>query len=100
MLGALSFGKDTVVDGAGSSTITGGAGPDVFECVRGVVGGRDLITDFGTGDKIDLDGYGGNEARNALKSQTVSHGSVTITLSGHTKITFAGMTSLKSSDFS
>ena len=50
-------------------------------------------------DSIDLQGYGKNEIADALKSQTVTDGSVTITLSDRTTITFAGVASLSANDF-
>ena len=51
-------GNDTLVGGAGKDTLTGGAGADHFdfnsisESVPGA--NRDVITDFGSTDKIDL----------------------------------------------
>ena len=52
-------GNDRLVGGAGVDSMTGGAGNDRFEYIRtadsGVgLGNRDVITDFATGDLIDL----------------------------------------------
>jgi Ca2+-binding RTX toxin-like protein len=51
-------GRDVLEGGAGSDSLTGGSGRDVFrfeaasETARGDA--RDVITDFGQGDRIDL----------------------------------------------
>jgi hypothetical protein len=50
-------------------------------------------------DLIDLQGYGKNEVANALKSQSVVGGTDTITLSDHTTISFANVSTLTASDF-
>jgi Ca2+-binding RTX toxin-like protein len=93
-------GNDTFFASPGNSTILGGTGQDSFVFTKGHGGSSDLIQLFASGqDTIDLQGYGKNEISNALKSQTVTNGSVTITLSDHTTITFAGVSSLSNSDF-
>ncbi len=43
-------GNDTITGGAGSDNITGGAGNDVFN----ITGGIDTITDFATGDSLNV----------------------------------------------
>ena len=43
-------GNDTITGGAGSDNITGGAGNDVFN----ITGGIDTITDFTTGDTLNV----------------------------------------------
>ena len=97
---ACSPPAPNVLASTGNTTIVGGGGPDRFVFTNGQAGGTDLIQNFTSGqDTIDLQGYGKNEIRNALKGQTVSGDSVTITLSDHTTITFAGVTSLTASDF-
>jgi beta-glucanase (GH16 family) len=45
-------GDDRLVGGAGDDTLTGGAGHDTF--VFGPGSGRDVVTDFGAGDVIDV----------------------------------------------
>ena len=50
-------GDDTLIGGAGADRLTGGAGNDTFRFLdlsESTVSLRDLITDFGAGDKIDL----------------------------------------------
>ena len=60
------------------------------------------ITDFGSaaGNLVVLKGYGANEVSTALATQTHSNGSTTITLADSTKITFVGVNTLSSSNFS
>jgi Ca2+-binding RTX toxin-like protein len=57
-------GADTLVGGAGTDTLTGGTGNDrfVFNAVADTALGtaRDVITDFATGDLIDLRGIDAN----------------------------------------
>jgi len=46
-------GNDKVIGGSGNDTLSGGPGSDIFAfAARG--NGTDRITDFGSGDKIDL----------------------------------------------
>lgn len=91
-------GKDTFVAGTGSATIDGAINQFVF--TNGEAGGTALIQAFKSGqDLIDLQGYGPNEIKHALKSQQVVGGQDTITLSDNTRITFAGISSLNASDF-
>jgi Ca2+-binding RTX toxin-like protein len=98
--GVFASGADTFFASTGNSTITGGSGPDSFVFTNGQSGGTDLIQNFTSGpDTINLQGYGKNEVADALKSQTVTAGSVTITLSDSTKITFANVGSLTAKDF-
>ncbi len=54
-------GSDTLYGGNGFDTITGGAGNDIFQINNGA--GRDVITDYGTGnDRIELlSGLTGND---------------------------------------
>ena len=57
------------------------------------------MLDFNSADKIDLSGFGHHAVAHALASQTVSNGSVTITLSDDTRITFSGITHLTRGNF-
>jgi hypothetical protein len=67
----------------------------------GKAGGSALIQGFASGqDTIDLLGYGKNEVAQAVKHQHAVGGNTTITLSDHTTITFAGVSSLSVADFS
>jgi Ca2+-binding RTX toxin-like protein len=92
-------GSDTFFGGAGSSTMLGGSGDDVFTFVKSLNGGTDLVMNFTSLDKIDLQGYGSNAVKDALASQTYANGSVTITLPDNTRVTFAGITDLTKHDF-
>ncbi len=53
-------GKDILIGGSGDDTLTGGRGTDTFVFAAG--DGTDTITDFGTGDRIRLDGVSGGFA--------------------------------------
>ncbi len=48
---------------------------------------------------IDLSGYGKNEVKYALAHQTTADGSVTVTLSDNTTVTFQNVGSLSASNF-
>ena len=88
--------------GRGNETLVGSAAAgshDQFVFVQGTAGGQDLIQGFTTLDKIDLQGYGPNAITDALNSQSKSALGVTITLSDHTQITFAGISSLTAANF-
>lgn len=45
-------GADNLAGGAGNDRLLGGPGSDVFVFTRG--GGRDVVADFGDGDRLDL----------------------------------------------
>jgi hypothetical protein len=98
---ALSSGADTLVGGAGHTTVQAGLGPDVYAFMKGQAGGNELVTGiFDPGSvKIALVGYGADEVDNALSSATVKHGSISIGLSDGTKVTFQDVTSLSRSNF-
>jgi Ca2+-binding RTX toxin-like protein len=101
LFGGFASGSDTFYGSAGNASITAGSGSNQFAFTDGQAGGTASIQGFTSGrDQIDLLGYGKNELANALKSQSVVGGSDTITLSDHTRITFAGVGSLTASDFS
>ena len=92
-------GNDTFFGGTGSSTMLGGSGDDVFSFVKSLDGGTDLVVNFTSADKIDLQGYGPHAVKDALASQTYANGSVTITLDDNTRVTFAGISQLTKGDF-
>ena len=101
LFGGFASGSDTFYGGSGSAAITAGNGSNRFVFVDGEAGGSATIDGFIKGrDQIDLQGYGNNQVTQALKSQTGTGASHTITLSDHTTITFAGVGSLAASDFS
>lgn len=92
-------GNDTFFGGTGTSTMLGGSGHDIFSFTKSLNGGTDLVMNFTSLDKINLDGYGPHAVRDALNSQTFANGSVTITLSDNTRVTFAGVSELTKGDF-
>ncbi len=72
----IGDGKDNMLDGnSGNDTLTGGSGNDVFVFEQGT--GRDRVTDFRSGDKIDLSDWGfGSIAEVAARASQV--GSATV----------------------
>jgi len=87
-------GNDTLVAGAASSTMTGGAGNNDFVFFRdhtAAAGNINIVTDFNSNDVVLLQGYGSGQAATALASAVTSSGSTTLTLSDNTKITFVGL---------
>jgi Ca2+-binding RTX toxin-like protein len=96
-------GNDTLVGGSGSATLTAGSNPstDVFTFIHGAAGGSDLVTGiFSAADlHIALEGYGPDEASNAVAAQASGANSVTITLSDNTQVTFKNITHLSSGNF-
>jgi Ca2+-binding RTX toxin-like protein len=94
-------GADTFVGGKGADTISAGPGADVYAFIKGHAGGSELVQGiFDPSDiRISLQGYGPREVAEALASQHVSAGSVTIGLSDGTRITFQNVTALHTSNF-
>jgi Ca2+-binding RTX toxin-like protein len=99
LIGSI-LGADTFVGGSGAATVQAGFGSNVFEFMKGQ-GGTELVTGIidPSSIQIALVGYASNEVTKALASQTVSHGSVSISLTDGTKITFQDVTSLTKSNF-
>ena len=115
----FSAGNDTLTAGSGHDLLISGTGADTFIGGSGQATinrrvrqrrlrlhqspGRRHRTIQGIFDptsiKIDLQGYGSGAIGQALASQTVQQGSVTIGLSDGTKITFQDVTSLNQSNF-
>lgn len=90
--------------GTGNETLVGGAsnhlGQDTFTFIKGQAGGEDVIKNFSwANDRVYLHGYSLTEVTNALSHQSVGATGVTITLSDHTEITFADVSTLKPSNF-
>jgi serralysin len=73
-------GADTLVGGAGVDVLVGGAGADVFVFAGDLGVGEDRITDFATGDRIDLSGLSGG----------VSHGEWLSTAGADLRIDLGG----------
>jgi Ca2+-binding RTX toxin-like protein len=95
------LGSDTFVGGSGHATVQAGFGGGVFAFINHAAGGTELVQGIfdPASIRIDLDGYGHDAVEQALKSQTVQNGSVTIGLTDGTKITFQDVTSLSRSNF-
>lgn len=83
-------GADTFVGGSGQATIQVGSSANTFEFIRGESGGKNLVQYVpDTSDiRIHLEGYAASETAKALASQTVKQGSLTISLSDGTTVTF------------
>lgn len=93
-------GSDTIFAGTGNETAWGGGGSDAFVFKHGQAGGHAEIKDFTVGrDKVVFQGYGRNELQYALRHATVSGGSLTLTLSDRTTITFDNVDKLNKSSF-
>jgi Ca2+-binding RTX toxin-like protein len=95
-------GNNTFVAGTGSATVTASPGSqNLFEFLKTVGGGSELVTGLTDPSQvnIDLSGYGKNEVKYALAHQTTTDGSVTITLSDNTTVTFQNVASLSASNF-
>jgi T5SS/PEP-CTERM-associated repeat protein len=88
-------GSDLMLAGTGNATMSAGSGPDVFGFAQGNAGGNDTISGFDPSqDLVDLFGYPAGEGATALSQASVVHGSLVLTLSDDTHVTFLGETSL------
>ena len=76
-------GNDSINGGGGSDTMTGGEGNDTFRFL--VLGGSkasretgqtDVITDFSTGDKIDIDPAGGGPIKDVIQIENTADGAL------------------------
>lgn len=94
-------GADTFVGGSGHSTVQAGFTSNTFEFINHEAGGTMLVSNIfdPASIRIDLDGYGPGAVRKALRSQTEHHGSVTISLTDGTKVTFEDVSSLSRNNF-
>ena len=121
LFGGFASGRDTFFGGSGKDQITGGGGKNtfvagtgaatvaanpgasnVFEFVHGKGGGKELVEGLTAASQVHIEllGFGSNEIKNALASQTSKDGSTTITLSDSTKVTFQNVGLLTTSNFS
>ena len=97
-------GNDYIVVGAaGSSTVDAGAGADIFNFTNRGAGGSTanvVINGFrpAEGDRIQLIGFASTQV-GAITGTAASGGSTSVVLSDGTRVTFAGVTSLNSSNF-
>jgi Ca2+-binding RTX toxin-like protein len=65
--------SDVLIGGAGRDSMTGGAGGDRFaflSATDSTVAARDILADFGAGDRIDLSALDGNTSLAGLQSFT------------------------------
>jgi hypothetical protein len=85
-------GGNVFVAGSGADSFTGGAGADAFDFLSKFTqgaGSTNVISSLGSNDAVNLFGYDSTKS-----SSAVSGGSVTLTLSDSTKITFLNVSSL------
>ena len=85
---------DTIIAGTGNATVDAGLGADLFVFVNGQAGGNAVIDNFrpAEGDRLLLVRYEGDEAGRAIGTTRLVGGSVEVTLSDKTRITFTGLT--------
>jgi Ca2+-binding RTX toxin-like protein len=96
------MGTNTFVAGTGTATITASPGStNVFDFMKTMGGGSETVTGLTDQSQvhIDLSGYGKNEVKYALAHQATTDGSVTVTLSDNTTVTFQNVGSLSASNF-
>jgi hypothetical protein len=94
------IGMDTFIAGAGADSFVGGPNADSFAFFESVTsanasGAQDYVTNWTPSDSLFLIGYDttqGQTASSVINSGTVANGSLTITLSDNTKITFNDVT--------
>ena len=93
------LGSDTFFAGAGTDSFVGGTNADAFAFFESVTsanltGAHDTITGWTTSDSLFLSGYGNSQtAESVFNAGTVASGSLTITLSDNTTITFENVSS-------
>ena len=93
-------GADTVYGGTGTDYAIAGTGAEQYAFVAGNGGGTTALFNFNTAtDHLSLQGYGANEAQNAIANALVAYGSTELTLSDNTHIIFYGETGLTTSIF-
>lgn len=92
---------NSTVAGSGNATLAGGAGNDTFLFKNGYAGGHDYVIGLTGADVVNLAyyGYNSDSVTNLIASAVVAGGSSTITLSDATQITFVGIASLNSKNF-
>lgn len=93
-------GMDTFIAGAGNDSFVGGDNSDAYVFFESVTsanlgGAHDYITNWTPQDGLFLSGYDttqGETANSVINSGTIANGSLTITLSDSTQITFNDVT--------
>jgi Ca2+-binding RTX toxin-like protein len=96
----LGTGHDTFFAGTGTATVVGVGNPDTYVFTNGQGGGSALLINFTSLDKVDLSGFAHDAVEEMLHTQKLTPAGVTVTLPDHTRITFAGLSSLNASQFS
>ena len=88
MVGGI--GNDTFSAGAGTDTMVGAGGHNLFLFTKAVLTAAptDVVDQFTSNDQVLLAGYGAGEAAQALGTATSAFNNTTLTLSDNTKITF------------
>jgi hypothetical protein len=90
----------TVYAGHGTMTVFSGAGSLALDYVVGFGGGvTDVVGFETTRDMINLFGYAGGTAQQALASETVAGGNTYLALSDNTRIDLFGVTNLTAANF-
>jgi Ca2+-binding RTX toxin-like protein len=82
-------GNDRLIGGDGNDIMTGGKGHDTFVFAAGF--GKDVITDFTRGDKIEFDGHLFRDFHDVLASTREVHGNAVITLDHNDTVTLQGV---------
>ena len=81
-------GGSALTFGSGSTTAYGGAGSDLYTFAKGAGGGHDVIFNYSQiADHLSFSGFAGN----AVASQTVAGGNLTIGLTDQTQVTLVGV---------
>jgi serralysin len=95
-------GKDTLIGGAGADRLTGGAAIDTFRFLtqaESTVTYHDVITDFASGDRIDVSAvYGGTLTYRHAGAFTGQAGELQLTASGGGVLVNIDLTGDKASD--
>ena len=88
MVGGI--GNDTFSAGAGTDTMVGAGGHNLFLFTKAVLTAAptDIVNQFTSNDQVLLAGYGAGEAARALGTATSAFNNTTLTLSDNTRITF------------
>jgi Ca2+-binding RTX toxin-like protein len=95
-------GTNTFVAGTGTATVT--ASPfsmNLFEFMKTIGGGSELVMGLTDASQVQilLSGFGANEVNYALAHQTTNNGSVTVTLSDQSTVTFQNIARLTNANF-
>lgn len=90
--------NDTLASSTGSATLSGGAGKNVFEFVKGG-NANVLMLDFPSSGKSSLAGDSAEEVQHGFQYARATCEGATVRLSDSTTITFANVADLKKSNF-